>query len=103
MSGAISQWPIGKLSDMFDRRLVLIYSTFAAAFFGLCAIFSAGQMYLPDGLASSKFWFYIFVILFAVVSLPMFCNHSCIHKRLYSKRKIVVAGAGLQTAFGLVQ
>ncbi len=40
ISGAISQWPIGKLSDMFDRRLVLIYSTFAAAFFALCAIFS---------------------------------------------------------------
>jgi MFS family permease len=101
ISGAISQWPIGKLSDMFDRRLVLIYSTFAAAFFGLCAIFSAGQMYLPDGLATSKFWFYIFVILFAVVSLPMFAIILAYTNDYIPKEKFVVAGAGLQTAFGL--
>jgi MFS family permease len=101
ISGAISQWPIGKLSDMFDRRLVLIYLTFAAAFFGLCAIFSAGQMYLPDGLASSKFWFYIFVILFAVVSLPMFAIILAYTNDYIPKEKFVVAGAGLQTAFGL--
>ena len=101
ISGAISQWPIGKLSDIFDRRLVLIYSTFAAAFFGLCAIFSAGQMYLPDGLASSKFWFYIFVILFAVVSLPMFAIILAYTNDYIPKEKFVVAGAGLQTAFGL--
>jgi MFS family permease len=101
ISGAISQWPIGKLSDMFDRRLVLIYSTFAAAFFGICAIFSAGQMYLPDGLASSKFWFYIFVILFAVVSLPMFAIILAYTNDYIPKEKFVVAGAGLQTAFGL--
>jgi MFS family permease len=101
ISGAISQWPIGKLSDVFDRRLVLIYSTFAAAFFGICAIFSAGQMYLPDGLASSKFWFYIFVILFAFVSLPMFAIILAYTNDYIPKEKFVVAGAGLQTAFGL--
>src|SRR5210317_1534030 len=101
ISGAISQWPIGKLSDMFDRRLVLIYSTFAAAFFGLCAIFSAGQMYLPDGLATSKFWFYIFVILFAVVSLPMFAIILAYTNDYIPKEKFVVAGAGLQTVIGL--
>jgi MFS family permease len=101
ISGAISQWPIGKLSDIFDRRLVLIYSTFAAAFFGICAIFSAGQMYLPDGLASSKFWFYIFVILFAFVSLPMFAIILAYTNDYIPKEKFVVAGAGLQTAFGL--
>jgi MFS family permease len=101
ISGAISQWPIGKLSDIFDRRLVLIYSTFASAFFGLCAIFSAGQMYLPDGLASSKFWFYIFVILFAFVSLPMFAIILAYTNDYIPKEKFVVAGAGLQTAFGL--
>ena len=101
ISGAISQWPIGKLSDMFDRRLVLIYSTFGAAFFGLCAIFSAGQMYLPDGLATSKFWFYVCVILFAFLSLPMFAIILAYTNDYIPKEKFVVAGAGLQTAFGL--
>ena len=33
ISGALSQWPIGKFSDNFDRRRVIIYTTFAAAFF----------------------------------------------------------------------
>ena len=47
ISGAISQWPIGKLSDIYDRRTVTVYSTFAAAFFALCAIFSVGTMHLP--------------------------------------------------------
>jgi MFS family permease len=33
ISGAISQWPIGKLSDIFDRRRVIIYSTFGSSIF----------------------------------------------------------------------
>ena len=47
ISGAIAQFPIGKLSDRFDRRLVIIYTTFGSAFFALCAILASGQMYLP--------------------------------------------------------
>ena len=57
ISGAISQWPIGKLSDIFDRRRVIVYSTFAAGIFAICTIFASGQMYLPDGLSTSKTWF----------------------------------------------
>ena len=33
VSGAISQFPIGKLSDLYDRRKVIVYSTFAASIF----------------------------------------------------------------------
>ena len=62
ISGAISQYPIGKLSDKFDRRLVIIYSTLGASFFALCAILASGQMYLPGELATSNTWFYIFLI-----------------------------------------
>jgi len=57
ISGAISQWPIGKISDSFDRRKVIIYSTFGAAFFAFCAIIASGQMYLPGDLATSRTWF----------------------------------------------
>ena len=63
ISGAISQWPIGKLSDIYDRRKVIIFVSFAAAFFALCAIFSSAQMYLPEGLGTSKFWFYFFLMI----------------------------------------
>ena len=80
VSGAISQWPIGKLSDILDRRKVIIYSTFGAAFFAICAIFASKQMYLPDGLATSKTWFYICVIFFFLFKFTYVRNHSCIYK-----------------------
>ena len=101
ISGALSQWPIGKFSDTFDRRKVIIYTTFAAAFFAFCAILASRQIYLPGDLASSKFWFYISVILFAFASLPMFAIIFAHTNDYITKEKFVAAGAGLQFAFGL--
>ena len=101
ISGAISQWPIGKLSDIYDRRKVIIIVSFAAAFFALCAIFASGQMYLPDGLATSKFWFYVFLILFSFCSLPMFSLILAHTNDFIPKEKFVAAGASLQFIFGL--
>ena len=101
ISGAIAQYPIGSLSDRFDRRLVIIYTTFGAAFFAICAIVASKQMYLPDGLASSKTWFYISLILFSFCSLPMFAIIFAHTNDFIPKEKFVAAGAGLQFAFGL--
>src|SRR6056300_245419 len=101
MSGALSQWPIGKLSDNFDRRKVITYATFAAAFFAFCAMLSARQMYLPGDLATPKFWFYIFLVLFSFASLPMFAIIFAHTNDFIPKAKFVAAGAGLQFAFGL--
>ena len=101
ISGAIAQFPIGKLSDMFDRRLVITYTTFGSAFFALCAIVASRQMYLPGDLATSKTWFYIFLILFSFCSLPMFAIIFAHTNDYIPKEKFVAAGAGLQFAFGL--
>ena len=101
ISGAVAQFPIGKLSDKFDRRLVIVYTTFGAAFFALCAIVASNQMYLPDNLATSKTWFYIFLILFSFCSLPMFAIIFAHTNDYIPKEKFVAAGAGLQFAFGL--
>jgi MFS family permease len=101
ISGAISQWPIGKLSDMFDRRRVIIIVTFAASFFAFCAILSSRQMYLPGDLATSKFWFYIFLILFSFCSLPMFSLILAHTNDFIPKEKFVAAGASLQFTFGM--
>ena len=101
VSGAISQWPIGKLSDMFDRRKVIIIVTFAASFFAFCAILSSRQMYLPGDLATSKFWFYIFLILFSFCSLPMFSLILAHTNDFIPKEKFVAAGASLQFTFGM--
>jgi MFS family permease len=101
ISGAVAQFPIGKLSDRFDRRLVIVYSTFGAAFFALCAIFASRQMYLPGELATSKLWFYVSLVLFSFCSLPMFAIIFAHTNDFITKEKFVAAGASLQFAFGL--
>ena len=101
ISGAISQWPIGKISDIFDRRKVIIYSTFGAAFFAFCAILASRQMYLPAELATNKTWFYISLILFSVCSLPMFSLILAHTNDFIPKDQFVAAGAGLQFTFGM--
>ena len=101
VSGAVAQFPVGKISDVYDRRKVIIASTFGAAIFALITIFVSGQMYLPDGLATSKMWFYIFFILFSFCSLPMFSLILAHTNDYITKDRFVAAGAGLQFTFGL--
>ena len=100
ISGAIAQFPIGKISDIYDRRKVIIFSTFGAAIFAIFSILVSRQMYLPEGLATSKTWFYIFFILFSFCSLPMFSLILAHTNDYISKEKFVAAGAGLQFTFG---
>ena len=101
ISGAVAQFPVGKISDIYDRRKVIIASTFGAAIFALITIFVSGQMYLPDGLATSKTWFYMSFILFSFCSLPIFSLILAHTNDYITKDKFVAAGAGLQFTFGL--
>ena len=101
ISGAISQFPIGKLSDVYDRRKVIVITTFGAAIFSICCIFSAGLMHLPEGHATTKNWFFLFLTLFSFCSLPMFSLILAHTNDYIPKEKFVSAGAGLQFAFGL--
>ena len=80
-SGSVAQFPIGKFSDIYDRRKVIVYSTFGAAIFAIVAIIVSRQMYLPEGLATSKTWFYIFFILFSFNS-RFFCSSSLTFKSI---------------------
>jgi MFS family permease len=86
---------------MYDRRKVIVVSTFGASLFAILAILVSRQMYLPDGLATSKTWFYIFLILFSFCSLPMFSQILAHTNDHIPKEKFVAAGAGLQFVFGL--
>jgi len=101
ISGAISQFPIGKLSDMYDRRKVIVFATFAASTFAILTLLVSRQIYLPGDLATSKTWFYIFLILFSFCSLPMFSLILAHTNDYIPKEKFVAAGAGLQFTFGL--
>ena len=101
ISGAVSQFPIGKLSDLYDRRKVIVFSTFAASIFALITLLVSRQIYLPGELATSKTWFYISLILFSFCSLPMFSLILAHTNDYIPKEKFVAAGAGLQFTFGL--
>ncbi len=101
ISGSIAQYPIGKISDVYDRRKVIIFSSFSASLFAIITILVSRQMYLPGGLATSKTWFYIFFVLFSFMSLPMFSLILAHTNDYISKDKFVAAGAGLQFLFGL--
>ena len=61
--GALSQWPIGFLSDKIDRRIILVGTTFIAS--GLC-LFIVASSYL------SLIVFFIFVALYSSMCLPMY-------------------------------
>ncbi len=101
ISGAIAQFPIGKLSDLYDRRKVIVLTSFGAAIFSICCIFSVGLMYLPEGHATTKIWFFLFLTLFSFCSLPMFSLILAHTNDNISKERFVAAGAGLQFVFGL--
>ena len=62
-SGALSQWPIGYLSDRIDRRVILIVVSFITAF--LCLVFTLAN-FMPITI------FFIVTGLFAFVCLPMY-------------------------------
>ena len=42
LAGALFQWPIGSLSDKYDRRKIIIGSSLAAIIFSFSAIFASG-------------------------------------------------------------
>ncbi len=61
--GVVLQWPIGRMSDVFDRRQVMAVVTFLAATFALLANFMAEQ---------SALGLYVLVWLFGGMTLPMY-------------------------------
>ena len=62
ISGAISQYPIGKLSDKYDRRKVIVISTFGASV--ICSIvlfYASGSnvFILVNARYEAEVWFFI--------------------------------------------
>ena len=105
VSGALFQWPIGHFSDLHDRRLIIILSTFLAAFFAFLIIYVTGgafeNMYLAITMGKEKILFYLFTILYAGVALPIYTLNIAYVNDFISKNKFVAAGGGLQIIFGM--
>ena len=58
-------------------------------------------MYLATSVGIDKIMFYIFVTLYAGVSLPIYTLNIAYVNDFISKEKFVAAGGGLQTLYGL--
>ena len=114
LAGALFQWPIGSLSDKYDRRKIIIGSSLAAIIFSICAIFASGVgNSLPNLFAESTVSFnyfstvmdksrlFIFIILLAGVTLPLFSLNLALVNDYIPKEKFVAAGSGLNIIFGL--
>tara|TARA_Y100000590_G_scaffold62259_1_gene66535 strand:- start:711 stop:2039 length:1329 start_codon:yes stop_codon:yes gene_type:complete len=112
ISGALFQWPIGYLSDRFDRRIIMIITALLGAIFSVVCFFSVSES--PDFINLSSDWkiifqhisnhrliFYIFISLYAGMCLPLFSLNLAYVNDFLPKEKFVSAGAGLQLIFGL--
>lgn len=112
ISGAIFQWPIGYLSDRFDRRIILIITTLLASVLAILCFFSVSES--PDFINLSSNWktifqhitnhrmlFYVFISLYAGMALPMFSLNLAYINDFLPKEKFVSAGSGMQIIFGL--
>ena len=112
ISGALFQWPIGYLSDRFDRRIILIITTLLGSIFAILCFFSVSKS--PDFMNLSSDWkttilhitnqkilFYVFISLYAGMCLPLFSLNLAYVNDFLPKEKFVSAGAGMQIIFGV--
>ena len=112
IAGALFQWPIGYLSDRFDRRLIIIITALLGSVFSFLCFFSVSES--PDFINLSSNWktivqhisshrliFYICISLYAGMCLPLFSLNLAYVNDFLPKEKFVSAGAGLQLIFGL--
>ena len=90
--GALSQWPIGYLSDKMDRRIILIGVTFIAA--GLCVLI-VGSSYISLTL------FFILTALYSCVSLPMYSLAIAHTNDFLEQNEIVAASSAFVRLIGI--
>ncbi len=90
--GALSQWPIGYLSDKMDRRLILIGVTFAAS--GLCILIVVSS-YISLTL------FFILTALYSCMSLPMYSLAIAHTNDFLEQNEIVAASSAFAKLFGI--
>tara|TARA_B100000029_G_scaffold366168_1_gene359531 strand:+ start:1372 stop:2610 length:1239 start_codon:yes stop_codon:yes gene_type:complete len=90
--GALSQWPIGYLSDKIDRRIILIGVTLLASILSIIIIISS---YL------SLFIFFIFIALYSSMCLPMYSLCVAHTNDFLNQDEIVSASAAIAILIGI--
>ena len=105
IAGVIGQGPIGYFSDTFDRRKVIVITTFGSCFFALVSILTSNDpiqnIYYMDEFSFRKIIFFISVGLYSSLCLPLFSLNLAHTNDFVPKSKFVAAGGGLQFIFGV--
>ncbi len=84
LGGGLMQWPMGWLSDNFDRRKILMGASFATA--GLAALVAIGGTIKPDLLVYMAF-------LFGAASFPIYAvTVSHANDYVQAEERVVVSG-----------
>ena len=101
----LGQGPIGYFSDIFDRRRVIVITTFGSSLLALIAILTSNDpiqnIYYMDEFAFRKIIFFIAVGLYTSLCLPLFSLNLAHTNDFVPKSKFVAAGGGLQLIFGV--
>jgi MFS family permease len=92
LGGVLLQWPVGRLSDRFDRRSVLTIVTLLAGAVALAAI--------PVS-ALSQIGLFALVCLFGGLSLPMYSLCLAHTNDFLRPDQMVAASSGLVLVFGI--
>ena len=105
IAGALSQWPIGYLSDRFDRRIIIILCTIVGAVFCALSIIASGDTLQYINIVvdpgTDKLMFFIFVTVYAGASLSLFPLNIAHTNDFVPKEKFVAAGGSLNIVFGV--
>lgn len=92
IGGALSQWPIGKISDTMDRRKVTGFCCLLAAFMGLGLVSVHGH---------SVIGLWVFIFLFGVFTFPLYSLSVAHANDAISREDFVEASSGLLLIFGI--
>ena len=105
IAGVIGQGPIGYFSDVYDRRKVIVVTTFAGSTLAFLSILSSNDplqnTYYMDEFAFKKILFFLFVGGYTSLCLPLFSLNLAHTNDFVPKEKFVAAGGGLQLIFGI--
>jgi len=105
IAGVLGQGPIGYLSDIYDRRKVIVLTTFGSSLLAFLSILSSNDpfqnIYHLDEFAFKKILFFLFVGLYSSLCLPLFSLNLAHTNDFVPKSKFVAAGGGLQFIFGV--
>ena len=105
IAGVIGQGPIGYFSDIYDRRKVIVVTTFAGSALAFFSILSSSDplqnTYYMSEFSFKKILFFLFVGGYTSLCLPLFSLNLAHTNDFVPKEKFVAAGGGLQLIFGI--